>query len=209
MFTDRKKFLFQYPGQSFKASEWLPVGARRSALKVNHPLAFNVYAGITVHGVTSCIVVAGTSGVQSQFTNQKGQASKNITKHEYTTTVLPHLLAEGEKLFSCNWTFQQDNDPTHKTAGLVISDFNKARGTSIDLLQSWPPNSPDLNPIENLWGYIQARVQAKGCKTFDEFKSAVVHELKTVDKTYLRNLLKSMNKRIKKTVQLEGGKTKY
>jgi transposase len=209
MFTDRKKFLFQYPGQSFKASEWLRVGARRSAHKVNHPQALNIYAGVTVHGVTACMVVAGTSGVKSKFTNLKGETSKNITRDEYTTSVLPHLLAEGERLFDSNWTFQQDNDPTHKTAALIISSFNKHKGASIDLLQSWPPNSPDLNPIENLWGYIQARVQAKGCKTFDAFKSAVVHELKTVDKTYLRNLFKSMTKRIKKTLELGGGKTKY
>jgi hypothetical protein len=42
--------------------------------------------------------------------------------------------------------FQQDNDPKH-TANIVRAWFE---GNQVDLLP-WPPNSPDINIIENLW----------------------------------------------------------
>jgi hypothetical protein len=36
------------------------------------------------------------------------------------------------------------------------------------VLRDWPPNSPDLNPIEHVWAYVQARVNVLGCYFFDE-----------------------------------------
>jgi len=44
-----------------------------------------------------------------------------------------------------NFIFQQDNDPKHKAK--KITAFFKSN--KIKLLK-WPPQSPNLNPIENL-----------------------------------------------------------
>ena len=41
----------------------------------------------------------------------------------------------------------------------------------------WPPHSPDLSPIENVWGIVQREVDAMGCKGFNEFELAVVQKL--------------------------------
>lgn len=51
LFTDRKKFLFHYPGQKVNAQGWCVGGKRRVAHSPNRPDAFNVYAGISRHGV--------------------------------------------------------------------------------------------------------------------------------------------------------------
>lgn len=43
------------------------------------------------------------------------------------------------------------------------------RRASVNLLPNWPPNSPYLNPMENVWSWVQSQVDAKVCKTFEDF----------------------------------------
>jgi len=59
-----------------------------------------------------------------------------------------------------DWWFQQDNDPKHKSN--LVKDWIFSKGIQcID----WPPYSPDLNPIENLWADIKKRTEKKILQT--------------------------------------------
>ncbi|GFS90271.1 transposable element Tcb1 transposase [Trichonephila clavipes] len=59
--------------------------------------------------------------------------------------------------FSDYFIYQQDNVKCH-TAGSVRVGFEEPQEEFTVL--PWPPNSPDLNPIENLWGYLDQIVHA-------------------------------------------------
>ena len=50
-------------------------------------------------------------------------------------------------------TFMQDNAPCHRAA-IVQEWFEEEQLRVLD----WPGNSPDLNPIENLWSLLQDKV---------------------------------------------------
>jgi hypothetical protein len=213
MFTDRKKFSFNYPGQKIQPVTWCLRGRKREAPSVNHALVINVYAGITKHGVTDFHVVAGTSKHHSTYKNKKGQGAKNITAEEYRGVVRTTLLPGGRKMFShqgvSTWVLQQDNDPTHKAALPVVEEWNAQHASSVSLLKNWPPSSPDLSPIENFWGYLTKKMDAKGCETFEEYQAALHLEAKATPQRVFSNLVGSMRRRLADCIKKEGGKTSY
>jgi transposase len=214
MFTDRKRFLLQYPGVKVNKVAWVCKGETRRAASVNHPMGFNIYAGITPYGVSMLHTVAGSSKHVTKYTNKKGQAAHNITSAEYKDVLISTLLPEGERLFSsrrakrarATWTLQQDNDPSHGVAADTIKLWSTQHGHKVELLKAWPPNSPDLNPIENLWAIVQAQVNKMGCKSFEEFSEAVVDTMAAVPTSILTNLYDSMPARIEAVIGKGGDK---
>ena len=63
----------------------------------------------------------------------------------------------GKILGGKKWLFQQDNAPIHK-AKVTMNYFKSEK---INLLEH-PPCSPDLTPIENLWGLLVAKIYDDG-----------------------------------------------
>ncbi len=51
--------------------------------------------------------------------------------------------------------FQQDNAPFHKAQ--IISDWFLEHDNEFTLLK-WPPQSPDLNPMEHLWDVVEREI---------------------------------------------------
>ena len=68
-----------------------------------------------------------------------------------TKPVIEDVMEDGE------WVFQQDHAAIH-TARLVQQWF---REENIQVLE-WPSNSPDLNIIENLWGWLSRNIYGGG-----------------------------------------------
>lgn len=214
MITDRCKFFFRYPGTSVKRVQWVGKGEQRTVFKPNNPSCVNMYAGITKYGVTKAHLVTGTTKLTTNYTNKKGQQSRNITSSEYQDVLNKTLLPEGQRLLGNNgltsWYLQQDNDPTHKKpAAAALESWNSRGKGKTQLLAGWPPNSPDLSPIENAWASIQARVDAAGCNTFDEFKETLLKEWANMDRKLYTSLMRSLPNRMQLCVDKDGDKTRY
>ena len=62
-----------------------------------------------------------------------------------------------------DWIFKQDNDPKH-TSRVTKAFIAEA---SINLLP-WPSQSPDLNPIENLWSILDVKLKGRRCNNKTE-----------------------------------------
>jgi len=213
MFTDRKKFLFSHPGDVVTPCQWVRMGLHRQATTVNHPQCVNLYAGMTKYGVTKLHVVAGSSQHKTTYTNKRGVLAKNITTTEYMDVLNHTLLPEGRRLFGSrgisHWVLQQDNDPAHRKAGPIIKEWRERHACGVSLLDNWPPNSPDLSPIENLWGIVAAKMDAAGCVSFEEFRRELQRQWEALPQRMLQHMISSVPKRIRECSSRGGDMTPH
>ena len=101
--------------------------------------------------------------------------------------------------------FMQDNDPKHtsRLAGTFLED------SAVDWWKT-PPESPDLNPIENLWHelkeYIRREVKPT---TKDELVGGIKAFWETVTVSKCRKYISHLRKVIPRVIKLNGDATGY
>lgn len=102
--------------------------------------------------------------------------------------------------------FMQDNAPCH--ASRSTKGWLNARNIAI---LDWPSNSPDLNPIENLWGIMVRRIYADGrqYQTRNELQGAIEQAWTEINQETMDNLVLSMENRIFQVINRNGGHTDY
>ena len=99
---------------------------------------------------------------------------------------------------------QQDNAPPHtaKSTREYIAEQQV-----FDVVPDWPPRSPDLNVIENLWGYLAGKLLlwVAPNKTLDTLQVEVHRLLELPDtKDFILKLLGSFRGRLEKCVKAKG-----
>ncbi len=103
----------------------------------------------------------------------------------------------------CSILFQHDNDPKHTSKATV--GFLKNR---VKVIQ-WPSMSPDLNPIEHLWGILKRQVEHHSPYSIQSLKEVILEEWKKIDLAKCRQLVHSMPRRLGAVIKNHGGHTKY
>ena len=100
--------------------------------------------------------------------------------------------------------FQHDNAPAHKAKFTTNWLNNYSFGK--DKIMVWPANSPDLNPIENLWAIIKRRVYQDGrqfTSTAGLWK-AIQDAAASVTPTEIKKLTSSVDSRVMKIIKTDG-----
>ena len=104
-----------------------------------------------------------------------------------------------------NVRFMQDNDPKHtsKRVGAWLEEQN---------INWWhtPPESPDINPIENLWHELKEYMRrVVKPKTKQELVSGILEFWDTVDINKCKKYIGHLRKVIPKIIEQNGGPTGY
>ncbi len=120
--------------------------------------------------------------------------------------ILEHfMLPSADKLYGdADFIFQQDLAPAHTAKG-TKSWFNDHGVTVLN----WPANSPDLNPIENLWGIVKRKMRDTRPNNADELKATVKETWASIPPQQCHKLITSMPRRIEAVIKAKGAPTKY
>jgi len=193
LFPGGEQYVWRKKGEEFKRGELAPT--------VKHGGGSVMIWGCFHHtGVGVLKRVEGTIDAQ---------AYKQILIHR----AMPELKALIDKEPShVAWLFQHDNARVH-TAGVVTQYLESKEAAWEGRLQvmDWPSQSPDLNPIENLWGYIKKKLRKRTNKpsSFNQLFDFILEEWNAVPSQILVNLIESMPRRIEAVIKNKGGSTKF
>ncbi len=114
-------------------------------------------------------------------------------------------MLPSEKLYGdADFIFQQDLAPVHTAKG-TKSWFNDHGVTVLD----WPANSPDVNPIENLWSIVKRKMKDTRPNNGDDLKAALKATWASITPEQCHRLIASMPRRIDAVIHAKGGPTKY
>jgi hypothetical protein len=107
----------------------------------------------------------------------------------------------------------QDNATVHKAAKLDPLYEKWERASAIDggftRLANWPPLSPDLNPIENVWAWLERR-RPEVFSNVDQFKKWIIAEMDTpLGRVEVKKVCGSILRRAKEVLRTNGKATHY
>jgi len=105
------------------------------------------------------------------------------------------------------WYFQQDGASAHRAASTI--EFLKKIMLRFIPKEDWPPNSPDLSPIENLWVIIDAQVKEQMPSTVPKMQKMIFDAWNSISNEICTNLTNSMHSHLQACIDNHGGYTKY
>ena len=156
--------------------------------RAKHPIKVHVWGGISKRGATNVIIFSGIMDAER-------------LERIFEAGLLPFL----RDVFPDGHRLQQDNDPKH--ASLRIEDFFEEKGVN------WwptPPESPDLNPIENIWGSLKQYLRnVYKPKNLEELKNGIQQFWVTLTPEVCTRYIQHIQKVIPKVIENNGGPSGY
>jgi transposase len=128
---------------------------------------------------------------------------------EYVTVLKENLIPEirlAKRTIPGTWRLMQDNAPCHS------SKQTKAflARNSVEFID-WPPYSPDLNPIENIWHWMKSVLETEFpvCNSAEEIEARFFEIWGTITPEMCQNWCGGYERRLLDVIAANGGYTKY
>jgi len=191
LFTDESKFnIFGCDG---KGKVWRKVGTQ---LEIKNTVPTVKHGGGSVL-VWGCMAASGVGNLVFIDQIMDRWAYLNILRANLQPSV--RILNLGE-----DWIFQQDQDPKHTA---IVTREWLLYNVPKQLFS--PPQSPDLNPIEHVWDYLDKKIRSHAITSKESLKNALMEEWRKIPQNYTEKLVDSMPRRLEEVIKQKGNPTKY
>lgn len=180
--SDKTQYVKRRPGEKYHPDCLIST--------VKHPTSVMVWSVISGKGMGRLYVVEGT-----------------MRQDQYKKVLEERLLPQLQEWFQDGpRIFMQDGAPCH-TAKSVKKFLDDSK---IPVLR-WPGNSPDMNPIENVWECLKRELAKETITTKVRLIERIIyhwhHNEKLKDVAF--RCIESMPRRIAALLKAKGGTTKY
>lgn len=197
-FTDEKMFTVSHPVNLQNDRVYATAGTRKKQVpaerllrtRSNFSKSLMVSVGVSTLGCTDLIFVEPGVKVNGAY---------------YRDVLLTqHLLPAIKRVSGDFFTFQQDSAPAHR-ARETIALLSQETPDFISP-QLWPPNSPDLNPVDyHIWSVLEERVYRTRIRDIDHLRTRLIEEWQLFDHMIIDRAIKQWRPRLRSCVREEGG----
>lgn len=162
---------------------------RKLKPRPKHPVKIHIWAAISCRGASSVVLFSGIM---------------NATR--YTTILEAGLLPLiNDKFSTGSHRFQQDNDPKHTSH--YAQEYLRSKN-----INWWktPPESPDLNPIENVWGSLKQFLRKEyKPQNLDDLKCGIRLFWRRMTPSVCQNYIAHVQKVMIKVIEVNGEPSGY
>lgn len=129
-----------------------------------------------------------------------------VNQDQYIRILQEVMLPSSADLFGRRnqFIFMHDNAPCHKAK--KVTGFLRQKQIQVF---DWPPQSPDMNPIENVWEILFQKVKGTKPKNLDELWEGLQTQWNNIPQEKIDRLIESMPERMNKVIKAHGWNTKY
>ncbi|CAJ0595382.1 unnamed protein product [Cylicocyclus nassatus] len=183
VFTDESTFQLGCSTKYAYVEEGKASARLRSRAK--HPAKLHVWGGISSKGTTSLAIFKGTVRMDSRL---------------YCEILEECYLGFSRRAYYGTARLVQDNAPAHKSA-YTMGRLRQWGVKTVD----WPAESPDLNPIELVWGSMKGYISRQNIRKLDELESAIRTYWSTLTPEVCQRYIKGIQWRMPAVVSAQGG----
>jgi hypothetical protein len=107
-----------------------------------------------------------------------------------------------------DYVYQQDGAPSHTAA----STQNYLTRNCNDFISKdeWPPNSPDLNPMDyGIWAAMQQKQSSENIQNVQQLKIALTRIWRGLSQRYISKLVRQFRPRLQLVIDNEGNNIEH